>query len=83
MYVVVGNTEGYPTRIGPAKFYKRGSQEKTLPYGRSFSCFPAPVNRARVLTGRSMVSVCRAQYPAFGFLLPAVFIAYRNEADQF
>jgi hypothetical protein len=49
---------------GPDKFYKGGSQEKTLLLRPEFFLLPSPRERARVLTCRTMVSVCRAQWPS-------------------
>ena len=45
----------------PEKFYKGGSQEKTLLLRPEFFLLPSPRERARVLTSRTMVSVCRTQ----------------------
>ena len=49
--------------MGPVKFYKGGSQEKTLLLPPEFFLLPSPRERARVLSCRCMVSVCRAQCP--------------------
>jgi hypothetical protein len=53
-----------------SKFYKGGSQEKTLLLWPEFFLFPSPCDRARsVLTRRAMDSVCRAPSPNdLGFL---------------
>jgi hypothetical protein len=53
-----------PTRPSPVKFYKGGSQEKTLLLRPEFFLLPSPRDGARVLTCRAMVSVCRAQGPS-------------------
>ena len=54
----------------PDKFYKGGSQEKTLRLRPEFFLFPSPGDRARsVLTCRAMDSVCRVRWPSdLGFL---------------
>ena len=49
---------------GPGKFYKGGSQEKTLLLRPEFFLLPSPRERARVLTNRTMVSACRTQCPS-------------------
>jgi hypothetical protein len=48
-------------KTAEAKFYKGGSQEKTLLLRPEFFLLPSPRERARVLTSRTTVSVCRAQ----------------------
>ena len=52
------------TKTSPVKFYKGGSQEKTLLLRPEFFLLPSPRDGARVLTCRAMVSVCRAQGPS-------------------
>jgi len=53
-----------PFGPSPGKFYKGGSQEKTLLPRPEFFLLPSPRERARVRTCRAMGSVCRAQGPS-------------------
>src|SRR5579864_8596525 len=50
--------------MGPDKFYKGGSQEKTLLRRPEFFLLPSPYDRARVLICRAIDSVCSAQWPS-------------------
>ena len=52
---------GSANSVGPVKFYKGGSQEKTLLLRPEFFLLPSPRERARVLTSRTPVSVCWTQ----------------------
>ena len=62
--------------LGPGKFYKGRSQEKTHPLRPEFFLLLSPLDRARsVLTYRAMCSVAGNLTPWFGFSLLAVFIA--------
>jgi len=68
----------------PVKFYRGESQEKTLLLQPEFFLLPSHRERARVLTCRSMLSVCRAQWPNdLGFFYQRFSLPVCNEGDQF
>jgi hypothetical protein len=67
----------------PGKFYKKGSQEKTLPHRLEFFLLRSPLDRASsVLTYRAMCSVAGNAIRTSGFLYQWFSSLVRNEASS-